>query len=151
DAGLNRISNGAISVYTRTNGLPSNGVASLLADSEGVLWVGTGSGLARLRNGNWSVFTTRDGLAANSIGFILEDALHYLWMGSTAGIMRVAKDAFEESGGQMSLPVRAYTKQDGLPTRECSQGSQPAAWRGQEMLWFSTIKGLVGVNPDEIG
>src|SRR5208283_5710441 len=46
---------------------------------------------------------------------------------------------------------RTYGEADGLPTRECSIGAQPAAIRTQDgRLWFPTVKGLVSVNPAEL-
>jgi len=40
---------------------------------------------------------------------------------------------------------------DGLPTRECSAGSQPAACRAADgTLWFPTTKGFVSINPAEL-
>src|SRR5262249_36275309 len=44
-----------------------------------------------------------------------------------------------------------YGTADGLPTRECTQNSQPAAWRASDgKLWFATLRGLAYVNPSEI-
>ena len=50
-----------------------------------------------------------------------------------------------------SISCRTYGEADGLPTRECSSGSQPAACRTLDgRLWFPTIKGVVSVNPAEL-
>jgi len=44
-----------------------------------------------------------------------------------------------------------YGKLDGLPTAECSGGSQPACWRSRDgHLWFATVKGAVWANPAEV-
>ena len=38
-----------------------------------------------------------------------------------------------------------------LPTLECSDGYQPACWRGPDgKLWFTTVRGVVWLNPDEL-
>ena len=44
-----------------------------------------------------------------------------------------------------------YGRRDGLPALECSDGYQPACWRGtQGQLWFTTTRGVVSVNPDAL-
>src|SRR6185437_1809954 len=45
----------------------------------------------------------------------------------------------------------AYGRRDGLPALECSDGYQPASWRSPDgKLWFTTVRGVVWVNPDEL-
>ena len=152
--GLNRWRDGQFTSFCRTDGLPSDDISALYADAEGVLWVGTfGSGLLRFHAGKWSRFTTRDGLIGNSIGYLIEDGHAYLWLGSNRGLMRVKKQTLNDFalGLTASVPVRAFHKPDGLPTGECTQGSQPGACRTRDgRLWFPTIKGLVSVDPSQI-
>jgi ligand-binding sensor domain-containing protein/signal transduction histidine kinase len=152
--GLNRLRDGRVTVFRkRDGGLPSDNISALLADAEGVLWVGTGAGLARFHAGRWTRFTTAEGLVGNSISFLAEDAEGRLWIGSNAGLMRVPKTNFIAlaAGRAPSLGGRAYTEADGLPTRECSQGSQPAAARTPDgRLWFPTTQGLVSVRPEQL-
>ena len=136
------------------NGLPSDNISSLYVDKEGVLWIGTfGSGLARYHAGKWTHFTTDDGLASNGIGYLLEDGEGNLWIGSNAGLMRIPKaglNAFAE-GRTASFHCRTFTEADGLPTRECTQGSQPGACGTRDgKLWFPTTRGLAGLNPAEL-
>ena len=150
-SGLARRREGQFTAFTKKDGLPSEDLSCLYPDNEGVLWVGTrGSGLARLSQGKWSLFTTRDGLIGNSIGYIIEDTETNLWIGSNAGLMRVTKKSLNDRADHRLEPLvgRAFVETDGLPTRECTQGSQPAACRSADgKLWFPTTKGLVSVNP----
>jgi ligand-binding sensor domain-containing protein/signal transduction histidine kinase len=143
-----------ISYQTETNGLPGNDISCLCLDRDGVLWVGTsGHGLARFYRGKWTRYSTDDGLASNSIDYIIEDGGGYLWIGSNAGLMRLQKKLLNDfAGGTVrSIFCRTYGEADGLPTRECSAGSQPAACRTLDgRLWFPTTKGLVSVNPAEL-
>ncbi len=127
------------------NGPPGNDISTLLVDRAGVLWVGTaGHGLASLQNGQWTHYSTLKGLASNSISYIIEDDEGNLWIGSNAGLMRIPKS----SGGLNLAALRTFGQSDGLPTRECSIGSEPAACRTSDgRLWFPTAKGLVSVNP----
>ena len=115
-----------------------------------MLWIGTASGLARFHRGQWTRYTMGDGLVSNSLGYLAEDGEGNLWIGSNAGIMRSPKKLLNDFARQLtnSVVCRAYGKADGLPTSECTQGSQPAACRTRDgRLWFPTIKGLVSVNP----
>ena len=150
--GLNFFKDGKFISYQQTeNGLPGNDISALYLDKGGVLWVGTfGHGLARFHNGKWKRYSTRDGLASNSIGYIMEDDAGNLWIGSNAGLMRIGKKSLDDyaPGTTNSISCRTYGEADGLPTRECSIGAQPAAIGTQDgNLWFPTVKGLVSVNP----
>jgi len=152
--GINRFRDGRFTSYAKTNGLPSDTIASLWADADGVLWAGTSGGLARFGRGKWTSFTTRDGLITSNIGYLVEDAQGYLWLGSNAGLMRIRKQALNDLAAQPtnstsgSITVRAYDEADGLPSGECSSGSQPAACRSSDgRIWFPTIQGLASVDP----
>lgn len=155
DGGLNRWRDDQFTVFRKSpDGLPGDTVTSLWVDESGALWVGTaGGGLARLRQGRWTRLTTDEGLASNSIGYLVEDAEGFLWIGSNAGLMRVAKRALNDfaAGRAARVPCRTYGKQDGLPSGQCSSGSQPGAWRSRDgTVWFPTIKGLASVKPGRL-
>ncbi len=143
-----------ISDQASETGLPGNDISCLYADTNGTLWVGTsGHGLARLQNGKWTRYSTDNGLASNFICYILEDAAGDLWLGSNMGLMRISKKSLNDFAGGFTntFACRTFTENDGLPTRECTGGSQPAAIRaGDGRLWFPTTKGLVSVNPAEL-
>ncbi len=152
--GLIRMAAGRFTVFRKADGgLPSDSIASLHLDTEGVLWIGSKGGLARLHDGKWTRYTVAEGLASNGIGYLLEDDQGYLWIGSAVGLMRVEKRALNDyaAGRSTVIPCRTYGRKDGLPTGECSAGSQPAAARDSEgRLWFPTIKGLASVDPKKI-
>jgi sugar lactone lactonase YvrE len=153
--GLNLFKSGKfISYQQEAHGLPGDDISCLYTDKSGALWVGTfGHGLARFHNGNWTHYSTRNGLASNSIGYIIEDDEGYLWIGSNAGLMRIQKKSLEDFANEKTgvISCRIYGNADGLPTRECSSGSQPAACLTPDgRLWFPTTKGAASVNPKEI-
>jgi ligand-binding sensor domain-containing protein/signal transduction histidine kinase len=150
-SGLACLRDGKFTAYHKADGLPGEDISSLLADADGVLWVGTrGSGLARFAKNQWTNYTTAEGLAGNSIGYLVEDNETNLWIGSNSGLTRVAKKSLNDfaSGAARSINCRVYVEEDGLPTRECTEGSQPAACAAPDgTLWFPTTRGLVHVNP----
>ncbi len=152
--GLNRFRNGQFQSFRKSDhALPSDEISSLYVDANDVLWIGTSSGLARLQDNKWTRYTTREGLIGNGVSYLIEDEQGFLWIGSNLGLMRVPKMALNKvaSGSINFVPCRVYGKPDGLPTRECTQGSQPAAFRGSDgRLWFPTTEGLVSVKPAEL-
>jgi ligand-binding sensor domain-containing protein/signal transduction histidine kinase len=153
--GLNFFKDGKFISYQATeNGLPGNDISCLYADKDGVLWVGTaGHGLARFQNGKWTRYSTAKGLASDSISYLIEDDAGYLWLGSNMGLMRIQKKSLNDfaAGTTNSFSCRTFAETDGLPTRECTAGSQPAALLARDgRLWFPTTKGLVSVNPAEL-
>jgi ligand-binding sensor domain-containing protein/signal transduction histidine kinase len=150
--GLACLRDGKITAFHKSDdGLPGENISALLTDSDGVLWIGTrGSGLARFDGKHWKRYATSDGLAGNSIGYLVEDNEGYLWIGSNSGLTRVSKKSLNDfaNGAAQSINCRVYVEQDGLPTRQCTEGSQPAACAAPDgTLWFPTAFGLTYVNP----
>ncbi|MBI3853324.1 MAG: ATP-binding protein [Verrucomicrobia bacterium] len=150
--GVNRLRDGQFTAYRQsTNGPPSDSISSLCVDRDGVLWVGTTrEGLARFHDNKWTRYSKREGLASNSLAYLLDDAEGNLWIGSYTGLMRVPRTQLNQfaEGLTNTINSRLYDVADGLPTTECTFGSQPAACRGRDgRLWFPTIKGLVSIDP----
>lgn len=127
---------------------------ALYADAQGVIWVGSlGGGLLRFEDGKFTRFTSREELPNDYISQILEDQFGRLWLGSRNGIVRVNKTVLNQysRAGTNSPHFVSYGKSDGLPTAECSGGSQPACWRSKDnRLWFATAKGAVWTDPAEL-
>jgi signal transduction histidine kinase/ligand-binding sensor domain-containing protein len=152
--GLGSLKDGALRQFRKRDGLSSDFVQCLRCDNDGTLWIGTfGGGLNRLKKGRFAAITTRQGLADDIICHIEEDDHGDFWMSSHAGILCVSKNELNAcADGQLRF-VRclAYGKGDGLLTSECSGGLQPAGCRTPDgRLWFTTSKGLVVVDPNEI-
>jgi len=153
--GLNVLRSGKFESYeSKPGGLPGNGISALYADNDGAVWVGTsGLGLARFFNGKWTAYSSDEGLASDQIAYIIEDAYGYLWLGSDLGLMRIKKSSLNDfaNGAAKTIECRTYVETDGLPTRECSFGSQPATCQTSDgRLWFTTVEGLVSVDPAEL-
>jgi signal transduction histidine kinase len=67
--------------------------------------------------------------------------------------MRVAKKSFDDfvAGKINSIFCRIFGSADGLPTRECSIGSQPSVCRTADgKLWFPTVAGVGALNPSDV-
>lgn len=121
--GVNRLTNGKFTHFSKKDGLASDFVNSIYQDTHGALWFGTnGGGLSRFENGKFKTYTTEDGLSNNVVRCIYGDRAGNLWIGTEKGLS-VFKD------GKFVV----YTTHDGLPNDfiECIyQDSQQRLWIG---------------------
>ena len=147
--GLNRFSGGRFSSYTTRNGLSSDTVWALAGDSDGTLWIATnGGGLNRLKTGRLTAYNTEKGLFDDTIFAILDDGMGRLWMSSNKGVFAVSKRQLTEfaEGVISSIESQPFGTADGMKSRECNGGFQPAAWRASDgRLYFPTMKGLASI------
>ena len=153
DEGLYGKQNGHWTHYGKNEGLASDTVWSLCADTDGTLWIGTcGGGLSRWQNNKITTWTTKNGLLNDVICQILEDDKNNLWLGSYGGVFNVDKREFS-SGANVSNTIQcvSYDRSDGLPSIECVGGFQPSGLRSSDgQLWFPTVKGFGIINPDKV-
>jgi two-component sensor histidine kinase len=69
------------------------------------------------------------------------------------GVFQIDKKALDDfAGGRIaSITPVAYGTADGMMTRECSGGGDPAGWRGSDgKLWFPTIRGVAMIDPSRM-
>ncbi len=152
--GLNRLQSGVFSVYGKREGLPNEVVRDIAGAEGGGLWLATnGGGLVRFDKGAFRAFTTRDGLPEDTIFRILEDGVGNLWMSSNKGVFRVAKAQLNEfaAGRRPALSATVFGTADGMKSKECNGGFQPAGWRARDgRVWFPTMRGAVVLNPQAL-
>lgn len=152
--GLSRLTNEEFTTFTTRDGLSSDAVISLHEDSDGTLWIGTnGGGLNRMKEGKFTTYTTNNGLLDDVVYRILEDGRNNLWLSCRKGIFHISKNQLDEfaNGAIASIAPVAYGTADGMTTRECSGGGDPAGWRSRDgKLWFPTIKGVAMIDPARI-
>jgi signal transduction histidine kinase/ligand-binding sensor domain-containing protein len=77
--GLVDFRGGKLEVVNASSGLSDNFVESMLVDSEGNLWVGTGAGLNRIRRSNLSVYGQGNGLDYGPVQGLAETAPGLIW------------------------------------------------------------------------
>nr|WP_226895430.1 sensor histidine kinase [Luteolibacter marinus] len=116
------------------------------------LWATTlGGGLFLWNGSTWHRFATADGIPDLRLTSILDDGQGHFWFGSLGGILRASRRELlmRLQGAEQPLHWLRLDRSDGLPTRECIGGYQPAGWRGDDgRLWFPTGSGVVRVRPD---
>jgi ligand-binding sensor domain-containing protein/signal transduction histidine kinase len=154
DGVLYRLAADQVSSFRAADAWSGQPIWSLLPDTNGVVWVGTfRGGLLRFADGNFTRFTMRDGLPDDVICQLLDDGAGRLWVGSKQGIFHVEKSKLHAAAAGATEPINctAYGRYDGLPSLECSDSYQPAAWRTRDgRLLFTTLKGVVAVRPGEV-
>ncbi|MEF8817433.1 MAG: two-component regulator propeller domain-containing protein [Salinibacter sp.] len=145
---------GRMTRYTTTDGLPHPSVRALRAPNDSTLWIGTyGGGLARLRDGHFDGVSKRDGLPNRTVHHILADTSGHFWLASNGGLLRVERDRLRAvaNGHTDRIYPDVFGPGDGMPTRECNGGVQPAGWRTRNgRLWVPTIGGAAIVDPDSL-
>jgi len=149
--GLYRFDEGAHVRYEKLSGLPSGWIRTLYLDADGTLWIGTaGGGLSRLKDEQIATFTMRDGLPDNTISQIFEDDDGNLWLGGNRGIVRIKKHDLDDLVAHRipAIYPQVYGRADGMLSEECTGGFSPAGLKTKAgLLWFSTIKGIVVIDP----
>jgi len=129
-------------------------VSGILARSPTEVWATTlGGGLFLWNGSRWIGIGRESGLPDSRLTCVLDDGLGHLWFGSLGGILRAER---QELLAHARAPERSVSwlrldRSDGMPSRECIGGSQPAGWLGNEGgLWFPTGGGVVRVRPGEL-
>tara|TARA_R110000868_G_scaffold37111_6_gene131427 strand:- start:2210 stop:6379 length:4170 start_codon:yes stop_codon:yes gene_type:complete len=135
-------------------------IRSMYQDSDGVYWVGTAEdGLNRFEFGKnnedpkFTYYNPENGLFGLVIHSILEDGNERLWMSCNKGIFWVSKAELNAvaNGDLESIHSMIYDKSDGLPGNEANGGMQSTAIQASDgRFWFSMVKGLAVIDPDEI-
>ncbi|MCX6928940.1 MAG: triple tyrosine motif-containing protein, partial [Verrucomicrobia bacterium] len=151
--GLSCWFNGQATRWTAQDGLAGDFIRALYADREGQLWIGMNGGLSRMKNGRVTAITARQGLWNDTISQILEDDQGRLWFGCNRGIFCVSKDELERvaDGYSAMLTPVIYGRAEGMESLECTGGFCPAGLKTRDgRLWFSTVKGVVIVDPKNI-
>jgi PAS domain S-box-containing protein len=151
--GLCRYHDGQFTCLDTTNGLASNLIVALREDDRGVLWIGTrGGGVSRLIDGRIHTYTTREGLFDNTVHTTIDDGQGFIWISCNKGIFRVPRHEFDEVDRHAIPAVHAevYQTADGMASHEANSGTPASAQTADGRLWFSTIRGVVAVDPRRI-
>jgi len=127
-------------------------VSGILPVSAKEVWVSTlGSGLFLWNGKTWHAFNSEDGLPDLRLTCVLADDKGNVWFGSLGGIIRAERRELLARAGNRDAAIHwlRLDHTDGMPSRECIGGFQPAGWKARDgKLWFPTGGGVVRVRPD---
>ncbi len=139
DVGLFEVQGGRTVHHSRSNGLPSNEVRTVISDRRGGVWVGTyNGGVAHLSatNRTWTSWTTREGLSVDYIRSLLLDDDGTLWIGSNGGgLMRLR-----------GTNVVVFNQKNGLPNDQVFQVLDDRAGS----IWFPSLRGIHRVSHTQL-
>ena len=76
-------------------GIPNGGITSLAQDTDGFIWLGTGTGLLRYEGGRCSQLTRNEGLPSNYVDRLVAAPDGGLWVSTPMGLARVKKGRIE--------------------------------------------------------
>jgi ligand-binding sensor domain-containing protein/signal transduction histidine kinase/DNA-binding response OmpR family regulator len=113
-------------------------VNGVFQDSRRHLWFATEGGLCRYdkNTGGFTRFTIRNGLPDNLIFKVLEDDSHNLWISTSKGLVCFNPDTRD---------IKTYKISGGLLSNQFNYNS---AFKDSDgMLYFGSVKGLIGFNP----
>ncbi len=121
--------------------ITSDTVVSLLRDSQGRVWVGTGAGLNRLDplTGLVTRLTEKDGLPNNTIYALAEDAQGRIWASSNFGLVALDPE---------TLDFAHYQAKDGCQSNEFNMGAGIFGRSGR--MYFGGINGFNVFYPERI-
>lgn len=131
---------------------------SIYDDGKGSLWL-TGAdtpGFARLikKDDRVVIYGPSAGIPQGEISRVVTDRQDNLWLGTRSGIVSISRQEADDFAAGLITRVhpRIYGIIDGMKTEEAwGNDRQPSAWRARDgRLYFSTRKGMVVVNPDNL-
>src|SRR5206468_1883835 len=116
----------------------------------GVLWISTrDGGISRLIDGRLHTYTVREGLFDNTAHTTIEDGSGYVWVSCNKGIFRVPLGEFDDldRGVIPRLHSDVFQTADGMRSHEANSGTPASARTADGRLWFTTVRGVVAIDP----
>ncbi|HTH47592.1 MAG TPA: two-component regulator propeller domain-containing protein, partial [Candidatus Limnocylindria bacterium] len=130
---------------------PGGQFTAMQAARDDGMWLGTQDGrLVHWQTNHTTVLSVTNGLPGITIVAIVEDARSDLWLGTDDGIIRVRRDSIDRvvSGQATEVECQVLDRADGLASNQCRRLMSNLADRGPDgRLWFSTLKGVVMIDP----
>ncbi len=154
ELGLVRWRDGKKTIFTERDGLSCKQIWAIHEDMAGALWLGGDNGLVRFKDGKFTTFHRQQGLSEETINCILEDDLRFLWLSGLQGIYRTSLNELDAVADGRAMTFRCITfgTADGMESAETNGETQPAGCKSRDgRLWFPTIRGLVVIDPANIG
>lgn len=127
--GAYRVSQAGREMFSIEEGLPTDGVQSILVDHEGSTWFGTyGGGVCRLGTAQFRNFTPQQGFPYANVHAIYQDRAGVIWLGTNGGgLTRLEKDYFT-----------LFSEADGLVDDKILCLKED----GDQRLWIGTLRGI---------
>lgn len=148
--GLFRRKDGSWKHFGRAEGLISEVIRMIHADSSGHLWIGTaGGGLSVLNGERFISITSHNGLPDDTVSQIAEDREHRLWIGTNRGLAVLNEDEVDGilAGKADDLHPLTITRPDGLLSEEFT--IVPPVRMADGRMAFATTRGIAMLRPED--
>jgi anti-sigma regulatory factor (Ser/Thr protein kinase) len=144
--GIGLIEQGKLSrMFTKKDGLASDGITSMTIDQAGYLWIGTAAdGVSSLKLSDpafhFETINTASGLTSGNVYLLVTDENDNLIIGTESGLDRLKLDT-----ERRLLELKHFGKTEGFVAIETCRNAVFKDKGG--VLWFGTINGLTKFNP----
>jgi len=136
ERGVIRYRDGALTIYTISDGLAGNDTKVIIEDGQGGLWLGSYGGLTHYKDGKFTAWTEKDGLPGATVRALKQDSDGTLWIGTyDSGLARFKDGRFTR-----------YTTNDGLFDNGVFQILEDDSGR----FWMSSNRGIFRVHKQEL-
>ena len=138
--------------YASSQGLGAGLVMGVFPRPDGSVWAATEGGFSRIKDGHVATLNTRNGLPCDSVRAALEDAGHAVWLEMACGLARISANEFEAwaASPHRSVTSTVFAASDGVIKQSSGGYSPRAATVKNGQLWFSTIAGVLMVDPSHL-
>ncbi len=127
-----------IRTYTAADGLASDTVFRIVADSRGFLWFCTTDGISRFDGYTFITYTTADGLPDNRVSDVHETRDGSLWVATAAGLCRI--DPGTPAGGPLFIYVPLDDDPNSNRINALASTQDGALWCGTDAGLFRAVK-----------
>ncbi|MBQ1662226.1 MAG: hypothetical protein II054_06970 [Treponema sp.] len=137
--------------YTTENGLAGNIIFKISKESDGALWICTGTGVSRMKDGKFFNYTKSTGLGTDSIFQIVADNSGNAWFTSNGGVSNAkVQDLISMAEGKkQTLSPKFFSRFDGLKTRGVTSTSL-ALFDSRGLAWFPLVDGVAVTEPSSM-
>lgn len=150
--GLQIIKEGKMRSLSKKDGLCDDEIFSIRPQKDGTIWFGTNRGICYYDGKKYHDIKREEGLPVFAIGDLIIDHRDNLWGCSNKGIVFATKKEISDFlvGKTAKIPFKLWGKSEGMRNPECNGGAQNNMVLYQNKVYFSTMGGMVVVDPDNI-
>jgi signal transduction histidine kinase len=132
--------------------LPAGSVASIAADDDGAIWIGTETGLSHFDGSKFVTWTTTDGLPGDRVLWVLSDRHGLLWVGFSFGVASIKRTALDAAARKRSgrIEYDLFDSGDGMSGNPSLNWQSPAVQTPDRTIWFQTSKAIGIIDPQRL-
>jgi PAS domain S-box-containing protein len=118
------------------------------------IWLGGLGGVVLFSHGRFQLMRWKNESNPGRVSGLLETEAGELWLNGTSGVIRVPADELKRwlNDSEYGVSADRFDLQDGLPGLAEERWPEPSLVESSSgILWFSTTKGIVWIDPAKLG